>query len=640
MTYFDLISVPFFSMVSSSLAGWGEAFREVFAFNPDSPLLFTQLQFWVFFAVVFAGFTLITVRPFRWQQALRNAYLFLVSLFFYFKTSGYFVGLLVLVTCTDYLIARGIYSQREKPRWRARALLSLSVCIDLGLLCYFKYSYFFIDMLNQLLGTQLQVTNIAAEAANRLTHSTFWSVDRIILPVGISFYTFQVISYTVDVYKGLIRPVRNILDFGFYVSFFPQLVAGPIVKASDFIPQLYRRYFLSRMQFGIAVFWILNGLVKKIVLSDYLAVNFIDRVFANPHFFSGFENLMALFVYSLQVYADFSGYTDIAIGLSMLMGFHLPMNFNSPYKAPNCSNFWKRWHISLSRWLQTYLYIPLGGNRNVTGATYFWITVITLFTLILSGSVWLAMLAAGVLLSVIWTAYRRPEKRRHIYANLNAMITMLLGGLWHGASCNFLVWGGLNGLGMIVYKFWRDYSFLHQALYATAVTAVLAFLAVYMPAPLWNVLLVFVAFICLSAWLRWLFRGVHWRVFGYVNHAWCIAVTFTFITFTRLFFRSGSNLDPAVANETAWRIATEMVRAIGSRWNVNVVDVCVAYRNVFLLFLLGMIIHWLPTDWKRRYRLSFARLPLPAIYVVVLAAVFLLYQFVTAEMQPFIYFQF
>ena len=148
------------------------------------------------------------------------------------------------------------------------------------------------------------------------------------------------------------------------------------------------------------------------------------------------------------------------------------------------------------------------------------------------------------------------------------------------------------------------------------------------------------AFICLSAWLRWLFRGVHWHVFGYVNHAWCIAVTFTFITFTRLFFRSGSNLDPAVANETAWRIATEMIRAIGSRWNVNVVDVCMAYRNVFLLFLLGMIIHWLPTDWKRRYRLSFARLPLPAIYVAVLAAVFLLYQFVTAEMQPFIYFQF
>ncbi|MCR4921824.1 MAG: MBOAT family protein [Bacteroidaceae bacterium] len=618
----------------------GEVLRRVLAFDPNSPLLFTQLQFWIFFALVFTGFTLITARCYRWQQALRNAYLFLVSLFFYFKTSGYFVGLLILVTCTDYLIARGIYSQREKARWRSRILLALSVTIDLGLLCYFKYSYFFVDMLNQLLGTNLQVSNIAAEAANRLTHSQFWSVDRIILPVGISFYTFQVISYTVDVYKGLVRPVRNILDFGFYVSFFPQLVAGPIVKASDFIPQLYRRYFLGRMQFGIAVFWILNGLAKKIILSDYLAVNFIDRVFANPHFFSGFENLMALFVYSLQVYTDFSGYTDIAIGLSMLMGFHLPMNFNSPYKAPNCSNFWKRWHISLSRWLQTYLYIPLGGNRNVTGATYFWITVITLFTLILSGSVWLAALAAFVLLSTIWTAYRRPEKRRHIYANLNAMITMVLGGLWHGASCNFLVWGGLNGAGMIVFKFWRDFSLLRRALCATLVTFVLILLAHFAPAALWNVLLVFVAFICLSAWVRWAFRGVSSPVFPWVGRAWSIAVTFTFITFTRLFFRSGSNLDPAVANETAWRIATEMIEAIGTRWSVNVLDVCAAYRNVFLLFLAGMIIHWLPTDLKRRYRLSFARLPLPVIGLAVLATVFMLYQFVTAEMQPFIYFQF
>ncbi len=628
--------------------------RSVLAFDPDSPLLFTQLQFWVFFAFVFAGFALITSRSYRRQPLLRNAYLFLVSLFFYFKTSGFFVGLLILVTCTDYLLAQLIYSQREKARWRRRALLSVSVFIDLSLLCYFKYSYFFADMANQLFGTSFEVRNIAAEAANRLTRSQFWSVDRIILPVGISFYTFQVISYTADVYKGLIRPVRNILDFGFYVTFFPQLVAGPIVKASDFVPQLYRRYFLSRRQFGIAVFWILNGLVKKIVLSDYLAVNFIDRVFANPHFFTGFENLMALFTYSLQVYADFSGYTDIAIGLSLLMGFHLPANFNSPYKAQNCANFWKRWHISLSRWLQTYLYIPLGGNRNVTPATYFWIAVITLATLILSGSVWIAAAAALMLLSVIWTAYRHPEKRRHIYANLNSMITMVLGGLWHGASCNFMVWGGLNGAGMIVYKFWRDISLLRRALAVSVVTLVLAVLVHFAPAALWNVLFVFAAFICLSAWIRWAYDATlarHYaldptcssllpRLTPHLGRAWSIAVTFTFITFTRLFFRSGSNLDPAVANQTAWRIATEMVEAIGTRWNTAVWPICMAYHRVFLLFLLGMIIHWLPTRLKRRYRLTFASMPLPLIYLAVVATVFIVYQFVTAEMQPFIYFQF
>ena len=191
-------------------------------------------------------------------------------------------------------------------------------------------------------------------------------------------------------------------------------MAGPIVKASDFIPQLYRKYFLSRRQFGIAIFWIVNGLIKKIVLSDYLAVNFIDRVFDNPMLFTGFENLAALFLYSLQVYADFSGYTDIAIGLSMLMGFHLPRNFNSPYKALNCSNFWKRWHISLSRWLQTYLYIPLGGNRTIGFGTIFWIAVLTLSALILSGNLYVSISVLVLAIAVILTAWYCPERRRKI----------------------------------------------------------------------------------------------------------------------------------------------------------------------------------------------------------------------------------
>ena len=418
----------------------------VFSFNPDSPLLFTQFHFWAFFAIVFAGFALAKKR-----RLLRNSYLFFVSLLFYYKTSGLFVGLLILVTCTDFFIAQAIYN--NKIQWKRRALLALSVTIDLGILCYFKYAYFFADMVHSIFGFEMTVSNVAASAGNSILGTDFFNVDKIILPVGISFYTFQVISYTADVYKGLVKPVRNILDFGFYVTFFPQLVAGPIIKASDFIPQLYKKYNISHRMFGLAVFWILNGLIKKIVLSDYLAMNFIDRVFENPHLFSGFENLMSLLVYSLQVYADFSGYTDIAIGLSLLMGFHLPKNFNSPYKALNCSNFWKRWHISLSRWLQTYLYIPLGGNRNITFATYFWIVVITLAALVLSGSWWIALGVLILAVMVIFTAYRHPEKRKKIYANLNAMITMLLGGLWHGASMNFVIWGGLNGVGMVVYKF-------------------------------------------------------------------------------------------------------------------------------------------------------------------------------------------
>ena len=613
-----------------------EYIKGIFAFDPNSPLLFTHFQFWAFFAIVFALFSLL-----QSKTLLRNAYLFFVSLLFYYKTSGLFVGLLLLVTVSDFFIAQGIYHFRDRSLVMKRLLLCLSVIIDLGILCYFKYAYFFADVVNQLFGTSFEVTNIAAEWANGIVGSNFFSVDRIILPVGISFYTFQVISYTADVYKGLVKPVRNILDFGFYVSFFPQLVAGPIVKASDFIPQLYRRYSLSRMQFGIAVFWILNGLAKKIILSDYLAVNFIDRVFNNPQFFGGFENLSALFLYSLQVYADFSGYTDIAIGLSLLMGFHLPLNFNSPYKAQNAGNFWKRWHISLSRWLQTYLYIPLGGNRNISFGTYFWISTITLIALILSGNIYVALTVLALAIAVIFTAWRYPEKRKHIYANLNSMITMLLGGLWHGASMNFMIWGGLNGVGMVIFKFWRDMSLLCRALVPTLLSFGLYALKVYAFLPLWNLLLVFMIFIAASAWIRYVYNIIGCKnPLTWLNRGWSILVTFTFITFTRLFFRSGSNLDPAIANETAWGIAKDMINSIGTQWNVNVLDVISAYRSVFILFVLGMIVHWLPTRFKRRYRICFAKMPLPLMAIVTVLIIFIFYQFVTAEMQPFIYFQF
>ena len=609
---------------------------KVFSFDPDSPLLFTQLQFWAFFCLVFSGFALVQKR-----RQMRNAYLFFVSLLFYYKTSGLFVGMLLLVTCSDFLIAQGIYALREKEAWKRKLLLGLSVILDIGILCYFKYAYFFVDVINQIFGTQFTVENVVARFANEVVGENIFSVDRIILPIGISFYTFQILSYTCDVYKGLIIPVRNFLDFGFYVSFFPQLVAGPIVKASDFIPQLYRRFFLSRRMFGIAVFWIINGLMKKIILSNYLAVNFIDRVFTNPHLFSGFENLSALFLYSLQVYADFSGYTDIAIGLSLMMGFHLPANFNSPYKAPNCSNFWKRWHISLSRWLQTYLYIPLGGNRSMGFGTCFWVIFLTASALILSGSWWIAAIVFIIFSATILTGIYCPDRRRKIYANLNSMITMLLGGLWHGASMNFIIWGGLNGVGMIVFKFWRDMGLKTRVLITTATVILLFSLQHFHPMGLWNVLLAFMLFLMVSMWVRLLYNLLRFKAsFSWLEHAWSILVTFTFITFTRLFFRSGSNLDPATANQTAWDTATKMIHSIGTQWSVNILDVMSAYHRVFILFALGMIIHWLPTNLKRRYRLSFAMLPLPIICLAAICAVFFVYQFVTAKMQPFIYFQF
>lgn len=634
--------------------------KDIFLFDPGSPLIFTQFYFWAFFAVVYALFALVKSR-----RLLRNAFLCFVSLFFYYKTSGIFLLILLFVTCSDFFIARridGTERQGLRKFW-----LVLGVTIDLLLLCYFKYAYFFTDILNQIFGTEFRVFDAFAGIGNAIAGTQRFNVDSIVLPVGISFYIFQVISYTADVYMRKIKPVGNILDFGFYVSFFPQLVAGPIVRASEFIPQLYKPFFLGRRQFGIAVFWILNGLAKKIILSDYIAVNFIDRVFDNPLLFSSFENLAALFGYSLQVYADFSGYTDIAIGVAMLMGFYLPQNFNSPYKSPNAQNFWKRWHISLSRWLQNYLYIPLGGNRNTTFGTYFWIVLFALIALILSGSVWAlvaVLVVAGVTLLV---ARFRKDHRKKITANLNSFITMLLGGLWHGASCNFVIWGGLNGVGMIIYKFWKDLSWTMRPLLLTVLAVALGLLAHFTPSPVFNLFFVWVMALLAGTLVRAFWHAVSpdspgafakgldtreanramasmtfgQKLTAYMGNAWAVLQTFAFITFTRLFFRSGSNLDPVEANEKAWNTAKNMVAQIGGQWDLSIIpDVCTAYWKVFVLIVLGLLIHWLPARFKRWYRINFALLPLPVIALICVVVVFFLYQFVTAGFQPFIYFQF
>ena len=337
------------------------------SFDSSRPLLFTQIHFWVFFLFVFLFFSLIVTRSKR--LTIRNGYLFLVSLLFYYKTSGLFVLLLVFSTLLGWVL--GIRMDHTASQRRRKTLMTIGVTVNQAHLFYFKNAYFFTDIYNASFGTDLHVVNHLARWANNAFHTNHFDASVILLPVGISFFTFQNISYIVDVYKRKIAHVSNVFDFGFYTAFFPQLVAGPILRADQFVPQLYKPFFLGRRQFGIAVFWILNGLVKKLVLSDYLAVNFVDRIFENPSLYTPFENFSALMLYSMQVYADFSGYTDIAIGVAMLMGFYLPVNFNSPYKAKNPTEFWRRWHMSLSRWLRDYLYIPLGGNRSAGFLSYF-----------------------------------------------------------------------------------------------------------------------------------------------------------------------------------------------------------------------------------------------------------------------------
>ncbi len=624
----------------------------LFAFDSAHPLLFTQFYFWAFFALVFAGFSLIHSKP-----VLRNAYLFFVSLFFYYKTSGVFLLLLLFVVTYNYFAAHAL--RRARPAWQT-FWVALSVVVDLGILAYFKYAYFIADFLNDLFGLSIQVHDVLGELMNGLTGTTAFRVDAIILPVGISFFTFQAVSYIMDVKRGKIEPLRKFLDFGFFLTFFPQLVAGPIVRAPEFFPQLYKPYNLSRRWFGIAVFWILNGLVKKLVLADYLAVNLSDRVFGNPLLYTGFENLAALFCYSLQVYADFSGYTDIATGVAMLMGFYLPQNFNSPYKAENAQQFWRRWHMTLSRWLRDYLYIPLGGNRNATWGSYIIIFAVAVIGSFLSGSWWVAFAVALVTVSVVLYGWLKPDSRKMLRTHVNSMDTMLLGGLWHGASWNFMIWGGLNGIGQIVYKIWTKWSRPVQAAFICALCALMFGLTRWTPAPVWNLFFVWTLVLAIGTLVRLVYYLVQRWPIGvghdvachsrldrespavkWISNAWAVFQTFVFITFTRLFFRSGSNLDPALANEEAWNTAKNMVTQIGSAWDLSILPrVAWQHRYVLIVFAVGMLIHWIPETAKRRYRIRFASLPLFLMVLAVFLVVVFVYQFITADLQSFIYFQF
>lgn len=550
-----------------------EFIQNILSYDQNSPLIFTRFFFWGFFAVVMLGYSFISNRI-----TLRSLYLLVLSLFFYYKSSGFFFFLLVFSTFVDYYTGKWIYkSQKEIVR---KLLLALSVFINLFLLSYFKYTYFFTSIVNDLFGTNYVAHNFLAEFSNLLTGSHF-DTAKIFLPVGISFFTFQTMSYTLDIYKRKLEPVKNIIDFGFYVSFFPQLVAGPIVRASEFIPQIYQKFRLTRYEFGLALFMILKGLIKKIMIGDYIAVNFIDRIFNNPDMYSGFESLMAMIGYSLQVYVDFSGYTDIAIGVALLMGFRLNQNFNSPYKAKNCGEFWSRWHISLSTWLKDYLYIPLGGNRNATAGTYINFGLILFVFILLASNLWASIAIIAFAVILLLSMWIFPAAKRNIVTNINTMITMLLGGLWHGSSWNFLIWGGLNGLGVVFYKYWRK----------------------------------------ISPWEK--YNNVAATV-------WKIALTFGFITFTRVFFRA-----PDIYT------AETMLSRIWNNFSPEIIPAVLAgYYKVWLMMLFGFITHWLSYNFKDKWRDVFINMPHWSQALISVVIIFVVYQSICADMQAFIYFQF
>ncbi|KZS40488.1 alginate O-acetyltransferase [Aquimarina aggregata] len=547
---------------------------DIFSFSEDFPLIFTQANFWIFFAVIY--FIYATVYN---KKSLRSAYLFAISLLFYYKTSGLFIGILLFSTVNDFFLGKAIYN--SKSVIFQKILVAISVIVNLTTLCYFKYAYFFTDSYNYLFETDYEVINYLAQWTNTWSGTDYFTVDKIILPVGISFYTFQTISYSVDIYRKQIEPLKSIIDFGFFVSFFPQLVAGPIVRASDFVPQIRKDINITKEDFGNATFMILKGLIKKMLFADYIAANFMDRVFDVPEMFSGFTNIMAMFGYSLQIYGDFSGYTDIAIGLALLMGYKLPVNFNSPYKAIHCGDFWRRWHISLSSWLKDYLYIPIGGNRNGSVFSYVFITVFTFLGAFAYADFGIAIIAtAGAGLLLIVTLFS-SKLAWHFNRNVNIMITMLVGGLWHGASWKFVIWGGLNGIGIVTYKYWRLISPYENS----------------------------------KAWY-----AIVWR----------IALTFIFITFTRVYFR-GNSMDHI--DRFYQQVMTNM------DWQ-NALLVLWEYRTVFIIMLIGYITHWLPYKTKDWVLDQFIKSNMVIKAVVVIVVAMICYQTYAADFQPFIYFQF
>jgi D-alanyl-lipoteichoic acid acyltransferase DltB (MBOAT superfamily) len=488
------------------MTAWNDIWNWV-SYDPQKPLLFNSEGF----LYLFLGFYIFYIFMSNVRR-MRIFYVITFSLFFYYKCSGIYFFLLLFSSFTDYYISNLIYkSKNEKNR---KWLLILSCLVNLGLLAYFKYTGFLSDNFNALFSGDL-------------------SFGTIFLPIGISFYTFQTMSYTIDIYRRELEPANSVWDFMFFVSFFPQLVAGPIVRAKDFIPQIHKKLELSKKALSYAMFLIIGGLLKKAVVSDYISVNFVDRVFDFPDNYSAFENLMAVYGYTLQIYCDFSGYSDIAIGLALLLGFKLPPNFRTPYQSTSLTEFWRRWHISLSSWLRDYLYISLGGNRKGRLRTYF-----------------------------------------------NLFMTMLLGGLWHGASWKFVLWGAMHGTVLAVEKAFNIPQ-LTSKNFTLKITA-----------------------------------GI---------------VTFHFVAFCWIFFRASD-----------FSNALNVISNIGLlEWNPQQWwTVLNGYQNVAVVLLIGYLWHFIPQKAQDKQLVFFHKIPLVGKMLLFAAVIWVISATASSEIQPFIYFQF
>jgi D-alanyl-lipoteichoic acid acyltransferase DltB (MBOAT superfamily) len=488
-----------------------EKLLNLFVYQVKEPLLFNSGLFLFLFLAFMLFYGLL-----QQHVVARITYITVFSIYFYYKSSGWYFLLMMAAAVAAHFIAIKIYKTRQHQI--RKFLLISSLVLFLGLLAYFKYTNFLIDIINNF-------------SSKKIPFQT------IFLPLGISFYTFELISYTVDVFKRKFKPVKHLLDFSFYISFFPHLVAGPIVRPNELVPQIRSKILIDKEHIGKGIFFILSGLIKKAIISDYIGINFVDRIFDNPALYSGVENLMGVYGYTLQIYCDFSGYSDMAVGIALLMGFHLPLNFDAPYQSTSITEFWRRWHISLSSWLRDYLYIPLGGNKS-------------------------------------------GKLRQYV----NLMITMLLGGLWHGASFKFIVWGGMHGLALALDKAKME---------------------------------------LLKKMKLNLSKHIIYKIGGWI-------FTFHLVAFCWIFFRASS-----------FESALAILHQISSNFKPSLfLQLINGYQAVFFLMAVGYAIHFIPSHFELKIKKVITISPSFVQAFLLAFMIYLVYQTRSAEVQPFIYFQF
>lgn len=478
---------------------------ELLSYDPKSPMLFSSGLFWALFLIFIPIYSLL-----RRRRLMMTVFVVLFSIYFYYKSSGWFLLLLVATSLVDWNLSKILV--RQKTDRAKKICVAVSIVLSLSVLCYFKYANFFLWNWNMMVEGNFQPLDI-------------------ILPVGISFYTFQSISYIVDVYRGNVEPTETWFDYLFFLSFFPALVAGPIVRADIFLPQLKNNVKPTHNEVYSGLWMIMLGVIKKAVIADYIS-QYNDLVFTDQGY-SGFESLMGAVGYTMQIYCDFSGYSDMAIGIAAILGFKLPKNFNFPYRSTSLTEFWRRWHISLSTWLRDYLYIPLGGNRKGVIRTY-----------------------------------------------VNNFLTMLIGGLWHGAAWKFVFWGAIHGAGLAVNKACRPFTSR--------------------------------------------FDGKIWfEVFS-----WCL--TMLTVSLLWIFFRADS-----------WQHSVEIIKNIFFNFDPAFIMPFVEARKLWIVMMIVIITaHFVPLRIYDIVEKSFIRSPWILKLIVFIVVVQLVVETSSEEVSPFIYFQF